>query len=569
MAASSSTAKLAPPADAAPLRLPGALPAASGSLAPSVLDPQKYPTMRAFFDTLKDSDDATHHREPDLKDNLSVSEHTYTPSSAAKIGKGIAAALLGATVVGLPYVFKASVRVEPGQLAVCTDFYGALELYGPGRHFILSPFSSVQTFDMDAPVSAFKQEASGGALFQLINIQTGEIGVALDNNRPVVLNPGKHILRSSGFIFKGAHPMSAPLVTVGDVSIIMVAQDQVGWGHDKGQVHVLKPGRHVIQSPTFVFGGLVAQSQSIINFGAIIFLKVLQNEAYVIHQANGTRAMATQGFYVLEDAAQVTIDSKPIPLNWQEVTFASQVRTQDGVALNVTAAIFLRISDPQRALSAIAHPIDYVVTRAQGVLSNIISESPLTKSGGSVRDLPTDPTQPPSYNFDGNSVHSKFEAALRHEFLDHGIELNSMRVTNWEFRDAATADRMSQASAASANIQVQADNAVRQKNILLVQKDGEAEGIKKLATAEADALRIRSVAEAEALSLVYETVLRRTDNKALAEQVVQAKLMENVLNGTTVYFGVGASGLGTAALTNLVTGGPAQLAAAVTRASAA
>ena len=68
---------------------------------------------------------------------------------------------------------------------------------------------------------------------------------------------------------------------------------------------------------------------------------------------------------------------------------------------------------------------------------------------------------------------------------------------------------------------------------------------------------------------MYETVLRRTDNKALAEQVVQAKLMENVLNGTTVYFGVGASGLGTAALTNLVTGGPAQLAAAVTRASAA
>ena len=539
-----------------------ALPSEKRRLAPTVLDPNTYPTMKAYFETLADPDDTTHHREPDIKDNLSLGDLVFKPSPGKALAKTAGAVLLGATVVGLPYVLSASVLVEPGQMAVCTDYYGRLELYGPGRHLILSPFSSVTRFDMDAPRSAFKPEASGGALFQLINIAYGELGVALDNNRPVILNPGKHIIKSSGFIFKGAHPMNAPMVQIGDVTIVNIGQDAVGWGHDKGQVHVLKPGRHVIQSPTFVFGGVVPQTQSIINFGAIIFLKVLQNEAYVIHQANGTRALATQGFYVLENAAQTTIDPKPIPLNWQEVTFESQVRTQDSVALNITAAIFLRISDPQTALASISHPIEYIITRAQAVLSNIISESPLTRSSAAVRDLPdasVTAAAPPSYAFDGGSVHTKFESALKREFLDHGIELSSMRVISWKFQDAGTADRIAQAATASASIQVQADNALRQKTISLVQKDAEAEGIKKLAQAQAEATLIRGRAEAEALGVLYEAVLQKTGgNKALAEQAVQARLMEGVMKGSTVLFSVGPNGLGTAALTNLVTGGVGQ-----------
>ena len=510
-----------------------------------------FTSLQDYFNSIQDPDDTTHHIEPNLDDNLSLHDFCHQTTSQKKIVRSLAVAGLTVSCFGIPYLMSGSKLIEPGQMGCCVDYHGKLEIYGPGRHLILSPFSHLVLIDMDSPHSRFLPERSGGALFQLINVPTGSIGVALDNNKPVILNPGKHVIESSGFIYKGCHKMTADRIDIGDVIIVNVDRNEIGWGQDKGKIHILKPGRHVIQSPTFNYGGVVKQNQTLIDFGAIIFLTVPQNEAYIIHRSDGSRSLVTQGFYVLENAAQFKVAKTPVILNWQEVTFKSQVRTKDGVGLNIQAAIFLRIADPQQAFAAIATPIDYVITRAQAILGNIISESPLTQSNARTSDLPQTGA-PPNYTFDGGSVHSKFENDMRQELSDHGIELKSMRVINWEFSDAQTASRIAQAAAASADIQVKSDNALRQKAIALVQKDGEAEAIRRMAQAESDAVKIRRQGEAEAISLLYENIKARTGSEYLAKQAVETGLLQTVLKDNKIIFTSGIDNLSMASLTKAI-----------------
>lgn len=525
------------------MRAPPPVPVRSSS-APTVLNASEFPNMAAYFETLPPPNDAISHREPDVENNIDLDTLPLHTSSAGKqAAKWVAAGLLSVSLVGIPYVVRSYVLVEPGQLGVCTDMHGTLELYKPGRHLVMSPYSQFDVIDMDTPHTVYRKDKSGGGLFQIVNVPAGSIGVALDNNKAVILNTGKHVIRSTGFIFKGVHATSAPHVLIGDVNIINVAPDKVGWGEDRGQVVVLRPGRHVIQSSTFVFKGAVEQSRNYIDMSSIALMTVPQNTAYVLQMADGARAIATQGFYVLRNAAQITVTKTPIALNWQEVTFKSQVRTQDSVALNIEAALFLRIADAQTALSSISQPIEYVLTRAQGVLTNIISESPLTRASVSVRDLPAGGTQPPTYAFDGGSVHTRFEDALRTEFLEHGIDLKSMRVINWQFQDHNFAMRMAEAASASANIKVASDNAEREKQILLVKTEAQAQALLRTAQAEAEALTLRRKAERSTFTELYTTIVDATGDKVLAAQAVRSKLIETTISGSKLIISSGQEGV--------------------------
>ena len=219
---------------------------------------------------------------------------------------------------------------------------------------------------------------------------------------------------------------------------------------------------------------------------------------------------------------------------------------------HIGAALFLSITDAQTDLSSIAQPIEYVLTRAQGVLSNIISESPLTRSNVSVKDLPADGPNPPTYGFDGGSVHVRFEEALRAEFLDHGIQLRSMRVINWNFQDPSFAARMAEAASNSANIKVLSDNAERQKQILLTTTEGQAQALLRTAQAEAQALETRRKAERNTLVELFKDIVDATGDKTLAAEAVRLNLVEKVLGNSKLFISTGGGSVTEAVASQLL-----------------
>lgn len=159
------------------------------------------------------------------------------------------------------------VLIKEGELGFATD-NGAPVVLLPGRHV----YNSVQfKFNTREPVdkALIKFET-----ITVVTIPDGQIGFAVDNNKPQLLMPGRHVRNDKVWRFQKAVSLNEKVIAFKTISIITVETDEYGFALDNGYPQVLLPGRHVRNSPVWKFHKFCAQTDAVIEFNSISIITI-------------------------------------------------------------------------------------------------------------------------------------------------------------------------------------------------------------------------------------------------------------------------------------------------------
>jgi len=149
--------------------------------------------------------------------------------------------------------------IETGDLGLATD-NGAQHVLGPGWHFILRPFCSLEgKAKMTAPVIQHGQVC-------IIRVNQGQIGLAFSESSPRMLLPGLHVYNSPTFRYDRTVCLSDMLIQHGPITIFTVASGTVRVCYDSGSVRIFEAGRYGIMSPNFVVGTVIRTQQQNLPF---------------------------------------------------------------------------------------------------------------------------------------------------------------------------------------------------------------------------------------------------------------------------------------------------------------
>lgn len=248
----------------------------------------------------------------------------YQPSTASSVGRVLAiGAMACIPVFGWAYLWARYQLVKPGEVGMCQDMNGNVEIYGPGRHLVLSFYSHLQVFSLAAENIQYKVDpADPQSQCQIITIKPGEIGVGRDQAKPTILMPGVHFIKSKTFIYEKAYKTT----------------------------------------------------DAVIEFSGGMLLTVNHNQCRRV-MANGKMEILTEGCYKLMGA--YTVDPNPIPLTKQEIEIeVKNQSTQDKASITQRAHVNFTITDPTRLFEKFARLSDvltHIKNRAEASLGQIIN----------------------------------------------------------------------------------------------------------------------------------------------------------------------------------------------------
>lgn len=154
--------------------------------------------------------------------------------------------LLAGTGVGLFYLAGKLTLVRQGEVAVAESIDGSLRVLDCGVHLI----ETVGTTVVKARLSDdFIKHSS----LSIVRVNPGFVGLGLQNGRPLILMPGRHLIVDPLFTYVRQEPLTTPHIEVGTIHLITVPNGSVGLATVQNTAHFLEPGRHAINNATLQF----------------------------------------------------------------------------------------------------------------------------------------------------------------------------------------------------------------------------------------------------------------------------------------------------------------------------
>jgi len=123
-----------------------------------------------------------------------------------------------------------------GHVAMVEDGRGKFNFHSQGVHRLMDPFQRY-----------VRQEKYGDSQIvhgdrNLVVIEQGFIGFALDKGQPVLLPPGMHQWRSSTIIYKGAFDLNNNVIQLGPLTLVTVDEGYAAVTEDNGKQKILDGG---------------------------------------------------------------------------------------------------------------------------------------------------------------------------------------------------------------------------------------------------------------------------------------------------------------------------------------
>lgn len=111
----------------------------------------------------------------------------------------------------------------------------------------------------------------------IVLVESNMHGCALMNQFPVLLKPGVHVKNKQAFRFKGFVERNIEHVQFGTIHVIQVPDGQIGLAMDNNKAIVLRAGTYEVNSPTFKFIKMANLSDDLIQHGPITIVRVNQS----------------------------------------------------------------------------------------------------------------------------------------------------------------------------------------------------------------------------------------------------------------------------------------------------
>lgn len=439
----------------------------------------------ALFDELNARHPDTNHRIFRLGTNnnevrFRIDKPTNTRSWKTNIFRFLGTIGFALTGFGIPYLFGKSFTVRQGELALTWN-NGEPEIYGPGLHYLVSP---LHNYHSSVPIN---QKIINLGPIKIITVNEGEIGVSRNNGRLEILRPGRHVLESATHIFEEFKSLNQKHIQIGQKTIVTAEQGEVGITFLNGALQLVREGaRKVLHQASHVFKG---------------FLSVKQETK--------------------------TLDE-------------IKVSTADNVELKIKADVIYRITNPELAITKANDIHRNVRERAEGVLSNVFRHHNFSEiatvtlkrdgdgetvyqSGGKKRphrkrgDLVIgDQIHTEEENELVDQLKNEFLKDLSHNLQEVGVEVSNMLITNLEFVDTKLQAEMAKRAVITATVDGQRDAARAKADVIRLEQDGTNDATISAARADAESIKIKAAARAEAMRTLTEAKL------ALGEMLSQS-----------------------------------------------
>jgi len=120
------------------------------------------------------------------------------------------------------------------------------QIYGPGLHnFCCRSYTGLRATRM---VSMADDLISHGPL-KVMTVSEGKLGYGTEKGKNILFSPGRHIIRSNEFVWKGSLDLTQDTIMIGEWQLIRVDFGRVGVATIQGKMEVLEPGIHLFEPP--------------------------------------------------------------------------------------------------------------------------------------------------------------------------------------------------------------------------------------------------------------------------------------------------------------------------------
>jgi len=191
--------------------------------------------------------------------NADLNHHVNKSSETNPLVKALLRTVCCVTGIGCCYLLAKQVLVKEGQYGIAMN-NGKPEILAPGRHLLSSPFNSI------VKIVNSSDDVILVSPISIIRIPEGFIGLAFNNAAPEVLLPGLHVRKSAGFKFVSTNSLQDELIMSGPIKFLTVRSGNVRVCYNRGKVVIFKEGRYAINSGTFVIGGIIVTQQQNVRF---------------------------------------------------------------------------------------------------------------------------------------------------------------------------------------------------------------------------------------------------------------------------------------------------------------
>ena len=307
-------------------------------------------------------------------------------------------------------------------------------------------------------------------------IREGQLGLAMINQRPMFLAPGRHTLWSPLHHIIGIVNISDKLITLGNLQIVTINQGELGLSLRNGETVVIDPGRYISKAPH-------------------TFEKTTEANAQYIELGTYRRITVPVGYVAVafDIGKQIIIrpeDTESGPFETNSPTFLFnkltgfqsvqlqvreldelKVNTRDGITITAKGLITYRIHDPRAAFMTVEDIHGAVKRAAEATLTSLFLNAAIDEIAPPVPEKPnTDlinlKTATADENFNQH-IRDAFLHDFSHKVNQWGIELQDLNIEKLEF-DSSVKDLLRKRAQARvetatslANMRAQTDVAVQ------------------------------------------------------------------------------------------------------------
>ncbi|CAF3479842.1 unnamed protein product [Rotaria socialis] len=370
-------------------------------------------------------------------------------------------------------------------------------------------------------------------------IRQGELGLCMMNLTPKFLAPGRYTFLSPFNHFLGLVNISDKLITLGNIQIVIINQDELGLSLRNGETILLDPGRYILTAPH-------------------IFVKSTQANAQYIELGTYRRITVPVGFVAVafDIGKQIIIrpeDTESGPFETNSPTFLFdkdngfqsvqlqvreldelKVNTRDGITITAKGLITYRIHDPRIAFMTVQDIHGAVKRAAEAMLTSLFLNAaideiapPVPKKSAGANLINLKSTE------DNENFNQHIRDAFLHEFSHKvnqwGIELQDLNIEKLEFDSSVKellrkrAQARVETATSLANMCSQTEIAMQEANRAKQQAQIQAEASAFVTRTKADADFYAAQQHVEAARLLQEVPLSaQLELKRLDVEIIKA-----------------------------------------------
>jgi len=125
-----------------------------------------------------------------------------------------------------------------------TDVYPMI--FGPGMHnFTCRSFSGLR----DMRTVSIKDALIQHGPLKIMTVSEGKLGYGTDKGKNLLFAPGRHVVKSNEFLWKGCIDLTQDNIKIGEWQLVRVDFGRVGVATMRGKMLVLEPGIHLFEPP--------------------------------------------------------------------------------------------------------------------------------------------------------------------------------------------------------------------------------------------------------------------------------------------------------------------------------